>query len=941
MKNIRLIPILLLAVSASAATFPVTDSFSGSGPLSSNWTNTTAQNQGYTPLEQFSGQAIPSSPGTQGLAIYSGATFTNDQYSQVKFVNRGPGGSSTGPCVRMSLSGDGVCYLADLGQIYQLSAGGGVASIAGGCPLPSDGDTIQIAVVGTTYTCTDITTGGTASGSSSANTTGSPAILVDQRTSTVYALAQFQADCTPTCGGSTPPPSTEIAFTPPAATYNATQMVAITTTIPSASIYYTTDGSKPTTSSLLYTSPITVAASQTLNAIAVVSASAAYVISLPVAATPQFTPPAGTYNSTQSVTLTDNTPSATIYYTTDGSNPNTSSTVYTGPITVSTSETIKSIAVAPNFTQSIIASSSYTITAATSQTWYVNGVGGTRYSVNQANGQCNGKSAAAYPGSGVNQNCAFNDIRYLWTDGTTTTNPAAGAPAWGWIGSSGDTYLIDCRGGASCRVGQSGPNSGDGFGLSGDPSGAGAPPPISGTSSAHTRIFGINHAACFTPSAKAHINGGFGVNAVFSLVGVSYVDFGCFDITDFSSCGLSGQTNTCNTNFPLSDYAIFGIQTNNKTTNTTITDINVHGMAAAGMVGPTGDGVAVTRVALIGNAGAGWNMDDNTGTTGTGRLTISFLTVNWNGCAEEYPIVDSQPYTDCTDDQSGGYGDGLGTATETSNPAWTMSIDHSLAANNTQDGFDLLHLQGGGSTILISRSLMYGNMGQQLKLGTAGFAVNNLIVGNCNALRQAIPGTPSGYNSRLSDFCRASDVAVVMAVADGGLETRFVYNTLYSANAIGVEVDPNGTCTTTCYLQYENNIFLGFQNNLEDGYPNGGNLKFPTPIYFGTNQILSSPGSAFTNNATFHPRDGWPCPQNDWNEQNAVCADPGLVDETFHVFGFGNMSVASDQSAVVGRGAPVPAITTDLIGIPRSTTAPTIGALERRVPTLLLQLLFP
>ncbi len=27
------------------------------------------------------------------------------------------------------------------------------------------------------------------------------------------------------------------------------------------------------------------------------------------------------------------------------------------------------------------------------------------------------------------------------------------APAWGWIGSGGDTYLIDCAGGASCRVG--------------------------------------------------------------------------------------------------------------------------------------------------------------------------------------------------------------------------------------------------------------------------------------------------------------------------------------------------------------------------------------------------------------------------------------------------------------------------------------------------------
>src|ERR1035437_6931544 len=49
-------------------------------------------------------------------------------------------------------------------------------------------------------------------------------------------------------------------------------------------------------------------------------------------------------------------------------------------------------------------------------TWYVNATGGTRYSVNITSGQCNGQSPTAYPGSGVNQNCAFGDVRYLWTD---------------------------------------------------------------------------------------------------------------------------------------------------------------------------------------------------------------------------------------------------------------------------------------------------------------------------------------------------------------------------------------------------------------------------------------------------------------------------------------------------------------------------------------------
>jgi hypothetical protein len=470
---------------------------------------------------------------------------------------------------------------------------------------------------------------------------------------------------------------------------------------------------------------------------------------------------------------------------------------------------------------------------------------------------------------------------------------------------------------------------GDYYGLAGNPYAAGVPPPINGTPNAHTRVLGVNYASCTSSSAKAHVNGGFGVGAVFSLTGTSYVDVACFDVTDLSNCGEAGQANPCHKDFPVGDYASNGILMNNTTSNTTITDVNIHGMASAGILGATGDGVVATRVSLSGNASSGWNMDDGSGATGSGHLTLSYFTAQWNGCAEEYPMVDALPYADCTDDSSGGYGDGVGTATVTSNPAWIISIDHSVAANNTQDGFDLLHLQGNGSTLSISNSLAYGNMGQQLKMGAAGSAINNLFVGNCNALRQAIPGTPSGYNAKLADFCRASDVPVVVSVSDGGLTTRYLNNTLYTANSIGLEVTTNGPCTSTCYFQYENNIFLGFQNNAANGYPSGGNGRLPTPIFFDSgNSVLGKPGSSFTNNLTFKARDNWPCPQTSWNEQNAICADPGLVDEAFHLYGFGNMSPASAASIVVGKGITLLGALTDFSNSTRSTTSPTIGAYE-------------
>lgn len=85
--------------------------------------------------------------------------------------------------------------------------------------------------------------------------------------------------------------------------------------------------------------------------------------SLPAAATPAFSPTAGTYSSTQSVTITDSTSGATIYYTTDGSTPTTGSTVYSTAISVSTTTTVKAIATASGHSQSAVGSAAYTISA--------------------------------------------------------------------------------------------------------------------------------------------------------------------------------------------------------------------------------------------------------------------------------------------------------------------------------------------------------------------------------------------------------------------------------------------------------------------------------------------------------------------------------------------------------------------------------------------------
>ena len=91
-------------------------------------------------------------------------------------------------------------------------------------------------------------------------------------------------------------------------------------------------------------------------------------------ATPTFSPAAGTYSTTQSVTISTTTTGATIRYTTDGTTPSeTLGTVYSGPVTVSATTTIKAIAYESGLTDSGVATAAYTINAG----------GGNQYSFNR------------------------------------------------------------------------------------------------------------------------------------------------------------------------------------------------------------------------------------------------------------------------------------------------------------------------------------------------------------------------------------------------------------------------------------------------------------------------------------------------------------------------------------------------------------------------------
>ena len=129
--------------------------------------------------------------------------------------------------------------------------------------------------------------------------------------------------------------------------------VTISSATSGATIYYTTDGSEPTTSSNSVASggTVTINSSCTIKAIAVAQdydnspvAEASYTKeTLPM---PTFSPAGGTYDIGQSIQVSISAvDDAAIYYTLDGTDPVANRTAYTGPITISQTTTLKAISV--------------------------------------------------------------------------------------------------------------------------------------------------------------------------------------------------------------------------------------------------------------------------------------------------------------------------------------------------------------------------------------------------------------------------------------------------------------------------------------------------------------------------------------------------------------------------------------------------------------------
>ena len=194
---------------------------------------------------------------------------------------------------------------------------------------------------------------------------------IDVNVSTIFKARTFRTNWNPSSAVSANFTLKVITptFNPGAYTGNAPIDVTITTTTPGATIYYTINGDTPTESSNLYNEPITLDDSAVLKAKAYKpgwSSSDIYqaiynlTVITPVA-TPVISPPGGTYTTPQNVVITCATTNVTIRYTLNGSEPNASSLLYTGPIVISDAVTVKAKAFRTNWPDSQTATESYVI----------------------------------------------------------------------------------------------------------------------------------------------------------------------------------------------------------------------------------------------------------------------------------------------------------------------------------------------------------------------------------------------------------------------------------------------------------------------------------------------------------------------------------------------------------------------------------------------------
>lgn len=452
--------------------------------------------------------------------------------------------------------------------------------------------------------------------------------------------------------------------------------------------------------------------------------------------------------------------------------------------------------------------------------------------------QCTGRVDAAYPGHGRAQPCAWQH--------PFDALPPGGTPRI----AGGDTLLI---GPGDYRIGFGAPGSDDaGSSCASDwrwdchpaavPSGPGA--------QQRTRILGAGFdSGCKAPPT---LWGSERANTVLDLRGSSHVEVACLDITDRSDCIEShvDPAVRCQRDVaPHGDWASVGILAS-ASRDVLLRDLDIHGLAHTGIQAGGLRDWTLERVRINGNGWVGWDGDIGPASSNAGAMVFRDVEIAWNGCAERWATP--KLHHGCWAQESGGYGDGLGTAATGGHWLFEQLRVH----HNTSDGLDLLYLDGGpDSSATLRRVLAADNAGNQVKLRGTARVENSVINGSCAWFRGRDAMTAG-------DLCRAQGNAVSLALV-AGREATLAFNTITGQGDCLV-LSEGGDATSRLLL--EGNALVGQQEFGDDA---GG-------LVCGHYAHRSPARVSFSGNAFWNVKSGQ-CPAGSLCGRNPKLANMGLA----------------------------------------------------------------
>ena len=444
-------------------------------------------------------------------------------------------------------------------------------------------------------------------------------------------------------------------------------------------------------------------------------------------------------------------------------------------------------------------------TSCSAATKYVRQSGGTRV-------QCTGLADVAYDGSGSGEACAYNHPSEV-----LGTHANCGNDSRQYSGS--DTVMITDEGAGFCT------GCGCGTFSSCATVGSGAVdctylPILDGTVVSPTKIYGSNYASCSADASKAELWGKEKAYSVLSLTNSDNVEVKCLEITDHDDCSVNGiADNACDNTYPFGDWAQMGVHAH--TSNNIVWDeVNIHGLASAGIWASRVGSWTMTNFDLNFNAFVGWDGDNGswaddsfTGTITIGTTSVTArdgINIKYSGCAENYPTNGSPIY--CSSQDHGGFGDAIGLG---DGNVGNWIIRNSDISHNTSDAADLLHGNGTGNLTYI-RTRMEGNAGNQMKGTALNYTVeNSKIIGNCNYFSgQTFTATPLQDDPNIGAKSQCGAILSNTEFTGTGKDDATAGGTRTSGTQWEIIVDSVGATDTFKWRRRDNNGVWGAYTTL-------------------------------------------------------------------------------------------------------------------------------